>query len=272
MMNGLKIFLFCLCFLSCVCFSDTVSSGEQNLRHYRILVMTSSWQRPMLLSGQILRFMNQTYDNYTMSVSIKGTEPEWIEKTFMQEWQPFIDQSKLIIRYDVNRDQLSNQLDPVRDLDIEQYDYFCKVDDDDWYAPTYLEEVNEWLNKGENIDLSASSNMTELNNGDIFVNMSYSQMGWSGNTLCLSRKMLKNILLIEKNPQAFQDLYNPISVRFLRINNEDILIHNFVSQTGGKIQRRHTPKENVIYGRQYQSVTRYDTPCTIKDALFNFLK
>ncbi|MBR2137110.1 MAG: hypothetical protein IJ852_04020 [Alphaproteobacteria bacterium] len=234
--------------------------------------MTSSWQRPMLLSGQILRFMNQTYDNYTMSVSIKGTEPEWIEKTFMQEWQPFIDQAKLIIRYDVNRDQLSNQLDPVRDLDIEQYDYFCKVDDDDWYAPTYLEEVNEWLNKEENIDLSASSNMTELNNGDIFVNMSYSQMGWSGNTLCFSRKALKTILAVEKNPHILEPIYSAKKIAEMRNSNEDALILDLIMYTDGKIQKRHTPQENVIYGRQYQSLTRHDKPCTIKKALFNFLK
>lgn len=211
----------------------------------------------MLLSGQILRFMNQTYDNYKVSVSLKGTQREWIEKTFMKEWQPFIDQSRLMLRYDVNKDQLSNQLDPVRDIDLEAYDYFCKVDDDDWYVPTYLEEVNEWLNKEENIDLSGTSNMTVLNNGDIVVDMSYNESNWSGNTLCLSRKAIKDLLVLEENPSAFEPLYHAEDVEAKRSDNEDALMWDFVIKTGGKVQGRQTPKTNVIYGRQYQSLTRH---------------
>ena len=68
--------------------------------------------------------------------------------------------------------------------------------------------------------------------------------------------MVKALLEIEKNPDAYELLYPASEVLRLRIRNEDALIHKFVRAIGGKPQERDTPKTDLIYGRQYPSVTR----------------
>ena len=74
----------------------------------RILVMISSYKRPLLLSGQIIRFANQTYQNFDISVSIKGAPEDYVKRTFMKEWEPLIKKHKLSVRFDENKNQLSN--------------------------------------------------------------------------------------------------------------------------------------------------------------------
>ncbi len=238
-------------------FSSKIFKSEEPLKKNRFLLMISSWKRPMLLSGQILRFMNQTYDNYKISVSIKGTPEDWIRSTFMKEWQPFIDKGSLLVRFDENKEQLSNLLDTIRNIPLDEYDYFCKIDDDDWYAPNYLEEVNRYLNKEKDIDISSTLNMVILDNGDDQVKMYYSPLDWSGQTICISRPMAKALLEIEENPAAYEPLYPASEVLRLRSNKEDALIHHFIRAIGGKPQERDTPKTDIIYGRQYPSITRY---------------
>lgn len=260
-----KIF-FVLCIFLCVLFlnkeafcsnpSANLFKFEENLKKNRFLLMITSWKRPILLSGQILRFINQTYDKYTISVSIKGVPEDWIRSTFYKEWQPFIDKGKLLIQFDENKDQLSNLLDTIRNITLDEYDYFCKIDDDDWYAPNYLEEVNRYLNKEKGVDISSTRNMVILENGEKQVKMNYSHLDWSGQTICISRTMVKALMKIEEDPAAYEPLYPASEVLRLRIRKEDALIHKFIRAIGGKPQERDTPKTDLIYGRQYPSITR----------------
>ena len=221
----------------------------------RILVMISSWKRPLLLSGQIIRFEKQTYRNFDMSVSVKGASEEWVRATFMQEWQDMINSDKLRIRFDDNKDQLANVLDTVRDVNLDDYDYFCKVDDDDWYAPTYLEEVNEWLNKEDNITLSHSKQATLLRNGDDAVWMGFNTSVLSGPTMCFDRRVIDAALKIEKDPAALEPLYSKDQVLALKEIKEDAMLHQ-IAEKLGKSQYRMTSPHNIIYGQQYPSVIR----------------
>lgn len=221
----------------------------------RILVIMSSYKRPLLLTGQIIRLANQTYKNFDISISIKGAPKEWVEKTFMQEWQDLINSGKLRVRFDENKDQLANLLDPLRDIDISQYDFFCKIDDDDWYAPTYLEEVNEWLNKEDNIILSHSRKATLLRNGDNQVNMYFNSSDLSGPTMCFSRTLINVALQIEKNPAALEPNISAQYITQRKNRNEDALLHK-ISTMFGKNQHRDTSPYNIIYGQQYPSVIR----------------
>lgn len=225
-------------------------------KKHKILVMMMSYKRPIFLSGQILRLMNQTYDNFEVSVSIKGVSSDWVDATFMQEWKPFIEQGRLHIRYDENKEQLSNFLDTVRGKDLKKYDYFCKIDDDDWYAPQYLEDVNKWLNKEENIDISSTKNMTILENYQDKTRMYYSYLGWRGNTICLSHRILNMLFELEKNPAAYEEKYASKEVNMHKKKNEDGMMYHFVQAIGGVVQERKSPKTDVVYGRQYFSATR----------------
>jgi len=253
-----KLKLLLICFISIIC-GYMLTWGTDIIWHKihekRILVMISSWKRPLLLSGQIIRFANQTYDNFDISVSVKGAEEHWVRSTFMQEWQEMIKSGKLRVRFDNNREQLSNLLDTVRDIDLNRYDYFCKVDDDDWYAPTYLEEVNEWLNKSDDITLSHSQKATLLQNGDKQVRMFFNNTPLSGPTMCFSRSVIQAALKLEQNPEAMNEIYPAHMVRAHQGIREDRMLHE-LAVAMGKQQYRMTSPYNIIYGQQYPSVMR----------------
>lgn len=222
---------------------------------YKILVMMSSYKRPLLLSGQIIRFTKQTYKNFDVSVSIKGVSEKWVRRTFMQEWGELIDENRLFIRFDKNKDQLSNLLDTVRDIDINKYDYFCKMDDDDWYAPVYLEEVNEWLHKEEGIDVSYTPDTTVLRNGVDSAVMKLNSDLLFGPTLCFSRKVIKLVLEVEKDASVLEGVFPEASVEHLRHKREDTLLHEIAIRVG-KEQYRKTSPYHMIFGQQYPSVMR----------------
>lgn len=226
-------------------------------KHYRYLLMCSSFKRPMLLSGQIFRLMNQTYQNFDISVSVKGVDPEKSALTFEKEWKPFIKKGRLFLRYDKNGRQLSNLLNTVRDIDISKYDYFCKIDDDDWYAPEYLENINYNLNKAKNVISFTYSNAAYrlYENIDTTV-IAYNNSNLSGPTMCFSRDMLKLLLAFEKNPALYK-YYLPDEPDNLDYAREDRLIsHLGISWFAS--QNRWTDPPLVMIGQQYRSVTRND--------------
>lgn len=255
-MKKTKLLLICLISIICGYFLTWgIDVLWHKMHEKRILVMISSWKRPLLLSGQIIRFEKQTYRNFDVSVSVKGAKEEWVRPTFMQEWEDMMNAGKLRVRFDENKDQLANLLDTVRDVNLNDYDYFCKVDDDDWYAPTYLEEVNEWLNKEDNIVLSHSRKATILRNGDDYVYMGFNTSVLSGPTMCFSRELIEAALKIEKNPDALGELYPAHMVERLKGIREDRMLHE-LAVAMGKNQHRMTSPYNIIYGQQYPSVIR----------------
>lgn len=224
-------------------------------KNYRILVGISSYKRPLLLSGQIIRFGNQTYKNYDISVSVKGAPKEWVERMFMQEWKPLMKQGRLFVRFDKNKDQLANLLDTVRDIDLSKYDYFCKVDDDDWYTPDYLESVNHWLNEEDNIAFSASLKVVTLDDGKKSVVMGPYRGGLYGPTMCFSREVMEMVLKLEKNPTILEPYISAELVSIYKHTQEDALLDRIAHHLG-KAQMRDYGPPKIVYGRQYPSVTR----------------
>lgn len=242
----------------CLLFVTSIPIFQNYMEHKndkRILVMISSYKRPLLLSGQIIRFANQTYQNFDISVSIKGAPEDYVKRTFMKEWEPLIKKHKLSVRFDENKNQLSNLLDTVRDVNLENYDYFCKVDDDDWYAPIYLEEVNKWLKKEENIVISHTTNAIILRNNETSVHMAQNNTNLSGPTMCFSKKLIKTALDIETNPAALEPHLSAKYIQYLKERREDKLLHEIAPLLGG-VQKRSTSSYNIIYGQQYPSVIR----------------
>lgn len=256
------ILLFLICFGSTLGFMHlTDKADEKGPQNYRFLVCITSYKRPIFLSGQILRFQNQTYKNFHISVALKGISQESASSTFMQEWQPMIDKGLLSIRFYPNKTQLSNFLDTVRHMDLTQYDYFCKVDDDDWYTPDYLQSINDFLNQGKNIILTQTTNTFVLKNKN--KNDDTNKNVWmypyrgelTGPTMCLSRPLVRKLLRIEQYPSAAEPEISRKQVTRLKLLNEDKLF-NVVAETMGQVQYRREGQQKVIYGRQYPSLTR----------------
>ncbi len=234
-----------------------ISPINLNQKEHRFLLCMSSFKRPIFVSGQIFRFMNQTYQNFDISLSLKGVDKHWSELTFEKEWKQFKEDNRLFVRYDPNRAQLSNFLDTVRDIDLNKYDYYCKIDDDDWYAPTYLETVNDELNKNPNYTISHSQNTYILTEDIKTTHISPNNTVLSGPTMCFSRKAIQAFLEVEKNPSMLSKYLSSSYQPWEFKAREDKIMHHIARKMGAENYRTHHEPQ-VIYGWQYRSVTRND--------------
>ena len=221
----------------------------------RILACISSFNRPVFLSAQVLRMLNQTYP-VDISVSIKGVPQGYARKTLLKEWEEYMKKGRVIVRFDKNRDQYSNLLDTVRNVDLNKYDYFCKIDDDDWYGPDYFKHVNEWLSKEkDDIALSYTINNYIIHGGKNNVMISANITGLFGPSMCFSRKLIKLALDLEKNPIKAEKYIPNAAFSEHKEKKEDAFLHKLAAYTG-KVQERKTPIEDLSFGWQYTSVMR----------------
>ena len=257
--NILKLSLCLL--LVCICISSFFMPVQKSLtqKNYRYLLMVSSFKRPIFLSGQIYRLLNQTYQNFDISVSIKGSSNDYgFASTFSREFDGLKDTGKVFIRFDNNGKQLSNLLDTIRYLDIKNYDYFCKIDDDDWYAPDYLESVNRNLNRIPKNKQTLSS--TSYHEGLILTedvsstHLNKNNTNLSGPTLCFSRSIIEAALRVEKNPNLIKK-YLPKGHEGMFTQREDAFLDHMSRENGTHIERESL-YPSVIYGWQYRSVIR----------------
>ena len=257
----LKLLLVVLCFGVATASNNYYGPSILEKKH-RFLVCISSFKRPIFVSGQVFRFMNQTYQNFDISLSFKGVEEPWSRLTFEKEWYRLRKDGRLFLKYDPNRRQLSNLLDTVRDMDLSKYDYFCKVDDDDWYAPEYLENINNELNYYGPVDITHSTNTYILTEDLKKTYMSTNGTDLSGPTMCFSRKIIEMALEIEQNPLKVSE-WLPNEPAGLEILREDRLLHHLAREIGRERYRR-SAEPLVIYGWQYRSVTRNQNYVNIK--------
>ncbi|MBO7244930.1 MAG: hypothetical protein J6V53_06615 [Alphaproteobacteria bacterium] len=257
--NTIKLIIcFFLCIFTIGSFFMPVQK-QFTQKNYRYLLMLSSFKRPIFLSGQIYRLLNQTYRNFDISVSIKGSPNDYgFASTFSREFDRFKQSGKVFVRFDHNGHQFSNLLDTVRHLDINNYDYFCKIDDDDWYAPDYLEELNRNLNQLSKKEQAISSSTYHLGlilTEDIkqtYLNKNTTPL--SGPTQCFSKAIIQIALRLEKNPKLITK-YLPNANESLFVNREDRFLDHMARQNGTHIER-DALYPSVIYGWQYRSVIR----------------
>lgn len=133
------------------------SSGELNIRVAQVTICFTSMKRTKKRSGlaaiaaclasyrrltdlqrQIWCMMDQSYENFHVFAAVKGIPETTYRKTVLPLFEHFIQEGRLTMRLFPNKNQLSNFLDTVRDLDISNYDLFAKIDDDDLYGRDYF--------------------------------------------------------------------------------------------------------------------------------------
>ncbi len=232
-------------------------------RDNRFLICMTSYKRPTFLSGQVLRMMHQTYPNFDVSLSIKGVPSTFVRRNLEEEWREYINAGRLRLRLDKNRDQFSNFLDTVRYVDLSHYDWFCRVDDDDWYAPDYLKHINEALKQSPQVVMSETQRALVMEENVRTITYYYNEDDKQPQTaasMCFSRAVIAKALELEKNSQAFQYFFERRGIKNateLRSMSEDILMRQ-IALSMGKIQVRYTPQTDIIFGRQYPSLTRND--------------
>lgn len=261
MKNTLKLSICFLTFSLAFFTSFFKQIPSQPQQEYKILLCLSSFKRPIFLSGQIARLLNQTYNKnkYDISVSIKGSPHDSaFRNTFLREFDRFEKTGHVRIRFDKNKGQYANLLDTMRDIDLDKYDIYCKIDDDDWYSNDYVAEVNRAFNTftQDEFELSSSAYhegfiLTE-NIKQTILNKNYS--GLTGPTLCFSREIIKIAFEIEQNPSLIKK-YIPDENENAFYSHEDRFLDHMARRNGAHIER-DSPYPTVIYGQQYRSIMR----------------
>ncbi len=227
---------------------------DNGQKKYRILACMSSYNRPMFASAQVLRLLKQSYP-VDISVSIKGVPKNFVDEALLKEWAPEIAKGRVRVRVDENRDQYGNLLDTVRDIDLEQYDFFCKIDDDDWYGPDYFKNLNEWLNREKDIIMTHTRNNMIVMPGENGVSVMKNTSNLSGPSMCFSRYMIKIALELETNLEKARQLVPEADLGMYKYKHEDNFLHRLATALG-KVQRRDTPLWDLVFGWQYKSVIR----------------
>ena len=111
-------------------------------RDRRFLVGMGSYRRIRDCCRQIYTFMDQTYKNFIMHVSLRGiSEYDW-KRRLAPNFKHFIDEGRLVVDITPNSTQLINVAAITDNIPDESYDLITKVDDDDWYDREYLERLN----------------------------------------------------------------------------------------------------------------------------------
>lgn len=117
----------------------TRREGDKN-----IAACLASYKRLTDLQRQIWCMMDQSYPNLHVFAAVKGIPEGTYRRTVLPLFEHFIQEGRLTMRLFPNKNQLSNLLDTVRDIDVSGYDLFAKVDDDDLYGRDYFQTVNEF--------------------------------------------------------------------------------------------------------------------------------
>ena len=242
----------------------TPSEIENKTNNFLFII--SSFKRPVYLSGLIHRLNFQTYpsQNFDISVSLKGLHPNVLTQMLEPDFKELIDKNKLFLRTDKNKNQFSNMLDTLRDINLEKYDYICKIDDDDWYHKDYLFNLNALFNTIGNPDFITSGILPALEKDTYEVYLKTRTMSRTGPSICFSKSFAKELLQIEKmtneeiKPLLKKDANLPEEVKNVY---EDMILNAYAQQQNKKFLY-YSLFPLFIYNRTTQSVMRPTTQQT----------
>lgn len=167
----------------------------------KVAVCITSYGRVYELGRQIYAMMDQSYKNLHVFVAAKGYTEAFFKEVILPPFQHFIDERRLTLRLFPNSNMLSNFVDTIRDLNVDEYELFLKVDDDDLYHRDYVKTVVELLDSappGTSSGMLGESAFTQRM-GDTYTvgHFKYAQL--VGCSLCLSPACVKRILQIEED-------------------------------------------------------------------------
>ncbi len=242
----------------------TARQTPQAPRQHRIAVCLASYKRYEDLQRQIYCIMTQSYENYHLFVAVKGIS-EWAYiNTVLPNFRHWIEEGRITMRYYPNKNQLSNVIDTVRDIDISEYDLFAKIDDDDFYSRDYLKTVNDFHNtipEGNSSYYSAFSPIRYAEKGHVcFRIINYTVFGAS---MVLGKTVMQALMQCETSPE--QEIpkilaRNPQVKRTQFGFAEDHLFHILMEEHGcnnrAEYVRQHCTHPHIIVQKSNKSVMR----------------
>lgn len=220
--------------------------GRSNRRSdCKIAVCLSSYKRLTDLQRQIWCMMDQSYPNLHVFAAVKGIPEGTYRRTVLPLFEHFIHEGRLTMRLFPNKNQLSNFLDTVRDLDVSDYDLFAKVDDDDLYGRDYFKSIN-------NFHLHLPSEFSSFYCGPGEYLGARGGYPFSGNgffscfgpTLVFSRDVLEKLMICEKNPDQISNVSPNLRHSGYGFT-EDNFMHRIMLDTGSSNRTRYVQEMSL---------------------------
>lgn len=206
----------------------------------RIAGLLSSYKRFKDLQRQIWCMMDQDYADFHLFVAAKGICESDFHTLIEPQFRHFIEAGRLTIRVFPNRNQLSNLLDTVRDLNVQEFDLFAKLDDDDIYARDYISHVAEFhrfLPPGIGSYYTGCGGYLRSLRG--FPTVVRGGFGLYGPTLVFPHHVLELLRRYEQNPADILPEFEVHEQSYLKSGfglNEDALV-DFVNRCKGAVNR-----------------------------------
>lgn len=168
----------------------------------KLAICLSSYKRLQDLQRQLWGMMDQSYSNIHVFAAIKGIPEGTYRKTVLPLFEHFIEEGRLTMRLFPNKNQLSNFLDTVRELDVSGYDLFLKIDDDDSYGRDYCQAVNDFHRMLPPCFSSFHAGpINYLTNKESYPFVYPGFLSIFGPTIVFSREVLDKLFACERDPQ-----------------------------------------------------------------------
>lgn len=133
----------------------------------KVLIFTSSYNRPHMLRQCILNVKNQTYKNIFHTINLASDPDDW------QNILPLVDDiyshRNMHFIHSTNSHTHFNNILAIRSLgNYNTYDIFIKMDDDDIYKSGYVENIVKMFKEDPDIDIVSSQIRYQLNGHRVY--------------------------------------------------------------------------------------------------------
>lgn len=181
----------------------------------RVLAFMCSRHRPLMLRHAILQMMVQSYP---VDLVIYINSDEINENDYTTNYQDLISDlidtadQKIRAKFGQSSHQHLNYLQALSLANLEDYDLFLKIDDDDVYRRSYVEDIVKSYEKNH-WDLSGEHSVGTINGLYWKPRHTLKNMGSEPHQICcgmaaswaFSRAAIKTIANLEYNPSWFED-------------------------------------------------------------------
>lgn len=131
-----------------------------------VLCFTTSYKRPYNLYHCTNSILNQSHSSFDYAIGLSVDTPrEQHEYEYLLS--DYSKDKRLKILFHPNFSQHENYLYPIKKADYEKYDIFIKIDDDDIYKKTYIENMLNHYKKSQK-DVLSGYITYQLNNNKLY--------------------------------------------------------------------------------------------------------
>ena len=173
----------------------------------KVLIFTSSYNRPYMLRQCILSVKNQNVEDLTHSVNITSESP-------LAALTLIDDLNDIVISITDNNHTHFNNMTAIKAVDdYQDYDLFIKMDDDDVYKADYVKNIITFFEKNSDVDIVSSEIKFQLNGTEVYL-VNAKDLGGNMDveyrmpmTYAFNKKALNAIINLEKKDMfGFDDM------------------------------------------------------------------